>query len=96
MTSIKSEWESLNLLEYELSCTNPNVVVKDSRSSSLSLAIALINTGLVRVDGSIEGSSYEKLKIQALKENDKFTTPTILTSKQCGHLFELDTYTHRT
>lgn len=106
MTSIRSEWEPLNLIEYELSCTNPNVVVKDSRSSSLSIAIALINihhhrlkrpmsnligTGLVRIDGSIEGSSYEDIKIQALKENVKFATP-ILTSKQCSHLFELDTY----
>lgn len=105
MSALKKSWECLELIHYTLECTNDDWVVRDAKSSSMALSIALINvsrvingqsavpglsgTGILRMDGSFDSSHWEEEKYFAAKNN----LPSLnqfITSNECKNLFELE------
>ncbi len=105
MSSMKKSWECLESISYLLECSNNQFVVKDSKSSSMALSIALIDiyraingqpqvsglsgTGVLRIDGSFDGSNLEEKKYFAAKKNLK-TLNKFITHNECKNLFELE------
>lgn len=105
MSSIKKSWVCLESIGYLFECTNNQFVVKDAKSSSMALSIALINlcraihnkpqvfglsgTGILRIDGSFDGSHLVEEKHLATKHHvtnlNKFITP-----NESKNLFELE------
>lgn len=105
MSSMKKSWGCLRSLEYSLESTDSNFLIKDARSASLALAIALLNiyrevndkpqlnvfvaTGIVRIDGTIEASKME-MKKQASFKQSKHAHKQFITSDKCEHLLDLE------
>ena len=88
MASIKKSWECLESMSYLLECTSNQFVVKDSKSSSMALSIALINlyraiqgqpqvsglsgTGILRIDGSFDSPLRRKKIFRSKAKPKKF------------------------
>jgi len=105
MSSLKKCWQSLEYATYHLECSHDQFSVKDSKSSSMALSIALINcyramnampqitditgTGILRIDGSFENSHLEDKKYLAAKKEVK-TLNKFITPYECKHLFDLE------
>lgn len=105
MSSIKKSWECLESAAYLIECSNNRFIVKDSKSSSMALSIALINgvrainhmpqiigftgTGILRIDGSFEDSHLEDKKYLAAKKEVKELNK-FITHHECKHLFDLE------
>lgn len=105
MSSMKKSWECLESIGYLLECSSNQFVVRDSKSSSMALSIALINicraingqpqvlglsgTGILRIDGSFDSSHLEEKKYFAAKQNLK-TLNKFITPNESKHLFELE------
>jgi hypothetical protein len=104
MSSINKFWKCLENYTYILECENSNFVVKDTKSSSMAISIALLNiyreilakpqiqglsgTGILRMDGTFENSRYETKKYQA-SVRDGDDLKHFITANECNHLFEL-------
>lgn len=108
MSSLKNEWRTLTNFGYTLHSETLAICVKDARSASLALAIALLNiyrqiqqqpvvpltgTGIVRIDGSIESAQFEQCKRLALR-HCALNPPAFLTASDCRHLFQLESLMH--
>lgn len=105
MSSIKKAWECLESAAYLIECSNNQFIVKDSKSSSMALSIALMNTlramdnmpqiagfsgtGILRIDGSFESSHLEDKKYLATKKEVKALNK-FITPHECKHLFDLE------
>lgn len=105
MSSIKKSWECLENYEYTIECDNDHFLVKDSKSSSMAISIALLNTyreiigkpqiqglsgtGILRIDGSFENSRYETKKHQAALRSGDYLKH-FITSNDCNHLYDLE------
>lgn len=105
MSSIKKSWECLTNHKYIIECDNDHFIVKDSKSSSMAISIALLNisremlgkpqiqgitgTGILRIDGSFENSRHETKKHQAAVRNGHFLEH-FITSNECNHLYDLE------
>lgn len=105
MALLKSVWKCLFQYEYHLIGNDENLTVKDARSSSVAIAIALlkltrvevvdlneqelIGTGILRIDGSIEQSQFEGEKHRSLTKSHG-ASKRFITSEDCNHLFKLD------
>jgi hypothetical protein len=105
MSSIKKSWECLESAGYMLECSHNQFIVKDSKSSSMALSIALINgfrainnmpqrsgfsgTGILRIDGSFESGHLEDKKYLAAKKEVKALNK-FITPHECKHLFDLE------
>lgn len=105
MSSIKKSWGCLESMGYLLECTSNQFVVKDSKSSSMALSIALINlyraihgqpqvqglsgTGILRIDGSFDSSHLVEEKYFATKQNLKNLSK-FITPTESKNLFELE------
>lgn len=105
MSSIKKSWECLESVGYLLECASNQFVVKDSKSSSMALSIALINlhramhgqpqvlglsgTGILRIDGSFDSSHLEEKKYFAAKQNLRNLNQ-FITPNESKNLFELE------
>lgn len=105
ISSIKSSWECFRQYEYILECDNDHFIVKDSKSSSMAISIALLNTyreilgkpqiqglsgtGMLRIDGSFENSRHETKKHQAALRSGDLLKH-FITSTECSHLYDLD------
>jgi len=105
MSSLKKSWECLEHASYLIECSNDQFIVKDSKSSSMALSIALINgfrainsmpqilgfsgTGILRVDGSFESGHLEDKKYLAAKKEVKALNK-FITPRECKHLFDLE------
>lgn len=106
MTSIKRSWTCLASNSYQLESTCDQFVVKDSKSSSMALSIALVNiyramngkhqieglsgTGILRADGSLEGAHLEEQKYLAAKHSMP-SLKKFITPRECNHLYDLET-----
>ncbi len=105
MSSLRKSWQCLEKASYTIECSNSQWVVKDSKSSSMALSIALINgframhslsqiegwsgTGILRIDGSFESSHLEDKKYLAIKKEVK-TLNKFITHNECKNLFDLE------
>ncbi len=105
MSSTKKSWEHLESIGYLLECRNEQFIVRDSKSSSMALSIALINlsraikgqqpvlglsgTGILRIDGSFDSAHLEEKKYCAAKKNLK-TLNKFITPNESRNLFELE------
>lgn len=103
MSSMKRSWECLQSLGYLLECCNDQYIVRDSKSSSMALSIALINvyraaqgqpsvkdlsgTGILRIDGSFERSHLEEKKYFAAKSGN---LNKFITPNKSRNLLELE------
>ena len=110
MSSLKKPWERLESIGYSLECSSNQFVVKDSKSSSMALSIALINlyramhgqpqvpnlsgTGILRIDGSFDSSHLEEKKYFAAKQNLKKLNQ-FITPNESKNLFELENLINR-
>lgn len=79
MSSMKKSWEHFESISYLLECNSDQSIVKDSKSSSMALSIALLNinrsiqgqspvsglsgTGVLRIDGSFDSAYQEEKNI---------------------------------
>jgi len=100
ISSINSSWEKMENFNYHLDSSNERFLVKDSKSSSMAISIALFNlyrvscgksaasgltgTGILRIDGSFENAHFETEKA-VISNGFFFVTPSI-----CRNLFELE------
>lgn len=107
MSSMKKSWKCLEFTSYLLECSSNQFIVRDSKSSSMALSIALINiyrfingqtqvlglsgTGVLRIDGSFDNSNLEEKKYFAAKQNLK-TLNKFITPNECNNLFELENF----
>lgn len=105
MASIKKSWECFESISYLLESTSEQFVVKDSKSSSMALSIALINlyraihgqpqvsgfsgTGILRIDGSFDHAHLEDKKYSAARKNLKNLNQ-FITPNESKNLFELE------
>lgn len=105
MAAIKQSWKCLESFSYVLDCSNEKFLVKNSKSSSMALSIALINayraikgkpqisgltgTGILRIDGSFENAHLEDKKYQAARQNINSFERFIIAS-ECRHLYDLE------
>ena len=105
MSALKPAWQALKQAEYFLACELPKFLVKDSKSSSMALCIALMNaqrvlngktpvlgltgTGVLRIDGSFDHANLEGEKYQAAKDKLKVLHQ-FITPSECRHLFDLE------
>jgi hypothetical protein len=105
MSSVKKSWEFFETNEYLLESDNNSFIVKDAKSSSMVLCIALLNaqrvangkppiaglsgTGILRIDGSFDKSHLEKRKYLAAKKKIKAFNR-FITPHECNHLFDLE------
>lgn len=105
MSSIKKSWECLEKSTYLIESSHDQFLVKDSKSSSMALSIALINgmramngmpqiagfsgTGILRIDGSFENSHLQDKKYLAVKKEVKALNK-FITPYECKHLFDLE------
>ncbi|MBA2649873.1 MAG: hypothetical protein H0U75_09840 [Legionella sp.] len=105
MVSIKKSWECLGSIAYMLESDEGQFSVKDSKSSSMALSIALINahrvlqgqlpisgltgTGILRIDGSFEHSHLEDKKYLAAKQSIP-SLKKFITPNECNHLYDLE------
>lgn len=105
MVSIKKSWECFESIGYLLECNSNQFVVRDSKSSSMALCIALINlyrsihgqpqiaglsgTGILRIDGSFDSSHLEEKKYLAAKNSLKDLNK-FITPYESKNLFELE------
>jgi len=105
ISSIKKSWEILYYYNYVIECENKNFVVKDAKSSSMAISIALLNlhrsmndkqkienisgTGVLRIDGSFDSSCNEESKNQAMKKVND-NLDIFITTKECNHLYDLE------
>lgn len=104
MSSMKKSWEHFESISYLLECDNDHFIVRDSKSSSMALSIALINinraiqgqlpvsglsgTGVLRIDGSFDNAHQEEKKYRAAKNLKKINK--FITPKESRNLFELE------
>lgn len=100
MSSINSSWEKMENFDYHLDSSNDCFLVKDSKSSSMAISIALFNlyrvsrgkstvsgltgTGILRIDGSFEKANFETEKT-TISNDAFFVSPRI-----CRNLFALE------
>lgn len=108
MAALNSSWEILKNFDYILSCDNHSLgKIKDTKSSSMSLCIALVNlarvirgqseiirltgTGMLRMDGTFDHASREEEKYTATK-NSINNLKNFITPQQCRHVLHLDRY----
>ncbi len=100
MSSINSSWEKIENFDYHLDSSNDCFLVKDSKSSSMAISIALFNlyrvlcgkstvsgltgTGILRIDGSFENAHFETEKA-TISNGFFFVSPSI-----CRNLFVLE------
>ena len=105
MSSIKKTWECLESAAYLIESSSNQFIVKDAKSSSMALSIALMNalravngmsqitglsgTGILRIDGSFESGHLENKKYLATKKEVK-TLNKFITPHECKHLFDLE------
>lgn len=105
MLSMQKSWSCLEPMSYLLECNSNHFVVKDSKSSSMALSMALINihraiegkalvpglsgTGILRLDGSFDSSSLEEQKYFAARSNLKNLNK-FITPHVSRDLFELE------
>lgn len=110
MCSMKKSWECLGKLRYLLECNQDSFVVRDSKSSSLALSIALINlhraihgqtqvlglcgTGVLRIDGTFDNAELENEKHLAAKQSLKHFNK-FITPQESKNLFELENVIHQ-
>lgn len=106
MSSMKSSWEYLESFNYLLECNSDQFIVRDSKSSSMALSIALLNinrvkqgktlvsgltgTGVLRIDGSFDCSHLEEKKYNAAKNFKSINK--FITPKVSKNLFELENF----
>jgi len=104
MTSIKTSWECLTNFSYTLKNQENTFVVKDSKSSSMALAIMLMDiylqvnggspishltgTGILRTDGGFDSANLEFEKQEGV--NRKENKLKFLTASNCNHIFDLE------
>lgn len=104
MSSMKKSWEYFESISYLLECNSDQFIVKDSKSSSMALSIALLNinrviqgqspvsglsgTGVLRIDGSFD-SAHQEEKKYCVARNLK-TINKFITPKESRNLFELE------
>jgi hypothetical protein len=107
MATIKKSWECFRNYKYILECDNDHFIVKDSKSSSMAISIALLNTyreilgkpqiqglsgtGILRIDGSFENSRHETKKYLATVRSDDYLKH-FITSNECKHLYDLEQF----
>lgn len=105
MSSLKKSWECLESIAYSFECTSNQFIVKDSKSSSMALSIALINlhraiqgqpqitglsgTGILRIDGSFDSAHLEEKKFFAAKQKLKNLNQ-FITPNESKNLLELE------
>jgi hypothetical protein len=105
ISSLKKSWEPFYYYKYLIECNDKSFVVKDAKSSSMAMSIALFNlnrsmnkkkkinhitgTGILRIDGSFDSSSNEINKNHAAKQLGS-NVNVFLTAKECNHLYDLD------
>lgn len=105
MSSMKPSWQRLESIGYKLESNNDLFLVKDSKSSSMALSIALINahralngkpqipglsgSGILRIDGSFDSAHLEETKYLAAKQHMKHLHK-FITAQECSHLFALE------
>ena len=105
MSSINSAWHCLELISYVITSESNHFIVKDSRSSSMALCIALLDiyrmlhgknriagltgTGILRIDGSFDHPHLIEKKYLAAQQNIKQLTK-FITPNECKNLFELE------
>lgn len=105
MSSIKQAWECLRNYEYIIECGYEDFIVKDSKSSSMAISIALLNTyrevlgkpqmqglsgtGMLRMDGTFENSRHETKKYLAALQSGD-SLQHFITSNECSHLYDLE------
>lgn len=105
MAALKKSWRCLESFGYILDCSSDQFVVKDSKSSSMALSIALINayramngkpqvqgltgTGILRIDGSFENVHLEDQKYLAARQHNSLGR--FITATGCRHLYDLET-----
>lgn len=110
ISSMKESWACLEPMAYLLECSSNQFLVKDSKSSSMALSIALINinraihgeaivpglsgTGVLRIDGSFESSHLEGQKYFAARSNLKNLNK-FITPNASRNLFELEALINR-
>ena len=100
VSSINSSWENMGNFDYHLDSSNDGFLVKDSKSSSMAISIALFNlyrvscgkstvsgltgTGILRIDGSFVSAHFETEKA-IIFNSAFFISPSI-----CPNLFALE------
>lgn len=105
LASIKTSWQYLGLLNYTLQSDDNRYCVKDARSSSMALCIALLNihhaingklqnftmigSGILRIDGSFEKTCFEDKKKFAITKVGN-SQKKFLSATNCKHVFDLD------
>lgn len=105
MSSLKKSWACLESIGYLFECASNQFIVKDAKSSSMALSIALINlyraihnkpqileltgTGILRMDGSFDGAHLVEEKYFAAKHHLK-TLNKFITPHESKNLFELE------
>ena len=110
MSSLKKSWECFESIGYSLECSSNQFDVKDSKSSSMALSIALINlyramhgqsqvpnlsgTGILRIDGSFDSAHLEDKKYFAAKQSLKKLNQ-FITPNESKNLFELENLINR-
>ena len=103
MSSLQPSWHCLELISYVITCHSNHFIVKDSKSSSMALCIALINlcremhglkqihgltgTGILRIDGSFDNSHLIDQKYFAAQQTE---LNKFFTPNDCKNLFELE------
>ena len=106
---MKKSWENFESFSYLLECNSDQFIVKDSKSSSMALSIALINinrarqgqplvsglsgTGILRIDGSFDSAYHEEIKYFAAKNFEAINK--FITPKESRNLFELENLINR-
>jgi len=104
MISIKKSWECLENYSYFIESKNNDFIVRDSKSSSMAIAIMLMNiyrkinkqpelkiftgTGILRADGGFDSANLELVKKKNINECKMYSE--FLTSSNCNHLFDLE------
>lgn len=110
MSSMKKSWQQLASMGYLLECDSQQFIVRDSRSSSMALSIALLNlnraiqgqpqvsgltgTGILRIDGSFDSSHQEIKKYFAAIKNLDGLKK-FITANESKNLFDLEDLINR-